>query len=372
MDIPKLKFSKLWTNREDFPTVEPREEVVRSDMQLLFNEIRDYLNTTLSGAVSTLGDTLVALQGKSGAGRVGFLKTAAIDRENVQDAIECVQAQLVSVSQGGIADGAVTAAKIADGAVGTAAIADDAITADKLAMSAVDTDAIKWGAVDTNRLAQGAVGTKSIANGAVTGEKLGYYAVEERNIKNYAVTGDKIANKTIGSSKIGERAIVTSALVDKAVTTEKIATGAVTGEKVPYKALVTNADLSTEVISSGKVCSVSTSVFRHMRAVGMMFCSLCMTGLAEADVGHDVVVGFSGGEAYQRPGTDAGADGMLRDPAAAVLTARIVYKDVQGRDVWVDSPSVRFNSGGQLVVPIPEGVRASGNCKIYVSGWYMA
>ena len=104
----------------------------------------------------------------------------------------------------------------------------------------------------------------------------------------------------------------------------------------------------------------------------MMFCSLYMTGLAEADVGHDIVVGFSGGEAYQRPGTDAGADGMLRDPAAAVLTARIVYKDVQGWDVWVDSPSVRFNSSGQLVVPIPEGVRASGNCKIYVSGWYMA
>ena len=156
------------------------------------------------------------------------------------------------------------------------------------------------------------------------------------------------------------------------MTGEKIATGAVTGEKVSYKALVTNADLSTEVISSGKVCSVSTAVFRHMRAIGMMFCSLYMTGLAEADVGHDIVVGFSGGEAYQRPGTDAGADGMLRDPAASMLTARIVYKDVQGWDVWVDSPSVRFNSGGQLVVPIPEGVRASGNCKIYVSGWYMA
>lgn len=286
------------------------------------------------------------------ARNVGFEKTTAVNADNVQDAIENVQSQIAGVSQSGIADASVTAAKIADGAVGTAAIADDAVTADKLAMSAVDTDAIKWGAVDTYRI--------------------GYYAVEERHIKDNAVTGDKIANNTIGSSKIRERAIVTSALVDKAVTTEKIATGAVTGEKVPYKALVTSADLSTEVISSGKVCSVSTAVFRHMRAIGMMFCSLYMTGLAEADVGHDIVVGFSGGEAYQRPGTDAGADGMLRDPAASVLTARIVYKDVQGWDMWVDSPSVRFNSGGQLVVPIPEGVRASGNCKIYVSGWYMA
>lgn len=352
MDIPKLKFSKLWTNREDFPTVEPREEVVRSDMQLLFNEIRDYLNTTLSGAVSTLGDTLAALQGKSGAGRIGFLKTAAIDRENVQDAIECVQAQLVSVSQGGIADGAVTPEKVATGAIGTAAIADAAVTYDKIKDKAV--------------------GSAKLADNAVSAKKIASNAVQERQIFDGSVTQSKLAAESVSTAKLAANAVTTEKLAQSAVTAEKIATGAVIGEKVSYKAMVTNADLSTEVISSGKVCSVSTAVFRHMRAIGMMFCSLYMTGLAEADVGHDIVVGFSGGEAYQRPGTDAGADGMLRDPAASVLTARIVYKDVQGWDVWVDSPSVRFNSGGQLVVPIPEGVRASGNCKIYVSGWYMA
>lgn len=352
MDIPKLKFSKLWTNREDFPTVEPREEVVRSDMQLLFNEIRDYLNTTLSGAVSTLGDTLAALQGKSGAGRIGFLKTAAIDRENVQDAIECVQAQLVSVSQGGIADGGVTSAKLASGAVDTAALANAAVTYDKIKDKAV--------------------GSAKLADNAVSAQKIATNAVQERQILDGAVAQSKLAPDSVSTAKLAANAVTPEKIAQSAVTTEKIATGAVTGEKVSYKALVTNADLSTEVISSGNVCSVSTSVFRHMRAVGMMFCSLYMTGLAEADVGHDIVVGFSGGEAYQRPGTDAGADGMLRDPAVAVLTARIVYKDVQGWDVWVDSPSVRFNSGGQLVVPIPEGVRASGNCKIYVSGWYMA
>lgn len=352
MDIPKLKFSKLWTNREDFPTVEPREEVVRSDMQLLFNEIRDYLNTTLSGAVSTLGDTLAALQGKSGAGRIGFLKTAAINRENVQDAIECVQAQLVSVSQGGIADGGVTSAKLASGAVDTAALANAAVTYDKIKDKAV--------------------GSAKLADNAVSAQKIATNAVQERQILDGAVAQSKLAPESVSTAKLAANAVTPEKIAQSAVTTEKIATGAVTGEKVPYKALVTNADLSTEVISSGKVCSVSTSVFRHMRAVGMMFCSLYMTGLAEADVGHDIVVGFSGGEVYQRPGTDAGADGMLRDPAAAVLTARVVYKDVQGWDVWVDSPSVRFNSGGQLVVPIPEGVRASGNCKIYVSGWYMA
>nr|DAU99432.1 MAG TPA: Tail fiber protein [Caudoviricetes sp.] len=352
MEIPKLKFTKLWTNHDDFPTVETREEVVRSDMQLLFNEIRDYINATLSGVVSTIGDTLTALQGKAGAGRIGFRKTAAIDRENVQDAIECVQEQLVNVSQGGIADGAVTSEKVATGAIGTAAIADAAVTYDKIKDKAV--------------------GSAKLADNAVSAQKIATNAVQERQIFDGSVTQSKLAAESVSTEKLAVNAVTPEKLAQSAVTAEKIATGAVTGEKVSYKALVTNAGLSTEVISSGKVCSVSTAVFRHMRAIGMMFCSLYMTGLAEADVGHDIVVGFSGGEAYQRPGTDAGADGMLRDPAASVLTARIVYKDVQGWDVWVDSPSVRFNSGGQLVVPIPEGVRASGNCKIYVSGWYMA
>ena len=352
MEIPKLKFTKLWTNHDDFPTVETREEVVRSDMQLLFNEIRDYINVTLSGVVSTIGDTLTALQGKAGAGRIGFRKTAAIDRENVQDAIECVQEQLVNVSQGGIADGAVTSEKVATGAIGTAAIADAAVTYDKIKDKAV--------------------GSAKLADNAVSAQKIATNAVQERQIFDGSVTQSKLAAESVSTAKLVANAVTPEKLAQSAVTAEKIATGAVTGEKVSYKALVTNAGLSTEVISSGKVCSVSTAVFRHMRAIGMMFCSLYMTGLAEADVGHDIVVGFSGGEAYQRPGTDAGADGMLRDPAASVLTARIVYKDVQGWDVWVDSPSVRFNSGGQLVVPIPEGVRASGNCKIYVSGWYMA
>ena len=91
------------------------------------------------------------------ARNVGFEKTTAVNADNVQDAIENVQSQIAGVSQGGIADGAVTAEKIADGAVGTAAIADDAVTAGKLATSAVDTDAIKWGAVDAYRLKDAAV-----------------------------------------------------------------------------------------------------------------------------------------------------------------------------------------------------------------------
>lgn len=193
-----------------------------------------------------LNDLVAALGENAAAKNIGFTPTTAVNKTNVQDAIEDVQSQIAGVSQAGIADGAVTAQKIADGAVGTAAIADDAITTGKLAMSAVGTDAIKWGAVDTYRLKDGAVTEAKLSNGAVTESKIGYYAVEERHIKSYAVTGDKIANHTIGSSKIGERAIVTSALCDEAVTTEKLATKCVTKEKVDLESLVTHVGYNSD------------------------------------------------------------------------------------------------------------------------------
>lgn len=56
MEIPELNFTKLWTNRDDFPTVEVREDVVRSDMQLLFNELRDHLNQKVRPAIQDLVD----------------------------------------------------------------------------------------------------------------------------------------------------------------------------------------------------------------------------------------------------------------------------------------------------------------------------
>ena len=217
MEIPKLKFTKLWTNHEDFPTVETREEVVRSDMQLLFNEIRDYINGTLSGVVSTIGDTLTALQGKAGAGRIGFTRTAAIDRDNVQDAIERVQEQLVNVSQGGIADGAVTSEKVAAGAIGTAAIADAAVTYDKIKDKAV--------------------GSAKMADNAVSAKKIASNAVQERHIFDGSVTQSKLAAESVSSAKLAAGAVTAEKLAAGAVTAEKLAAGAVTAEKLASDAL---------------------------------------------------------------------------------------------------------------------------------------
>lgn len=341
MEIPKLKFTKLWTNHDDFPTVETREEVVRSDMQLLFNEIRDYINGTLSGVVSTIGDTLTALQGKAGAGRIGFTRTAAIDRDNVQDAIERVQEQLVEVSQGGIADGAVTSEKVAAGAIGTAAIADAAVTYDKIKDKAV--------------------GSAKLADNGVSAKKIASDAVQERHIFDGSVTQSKLAAESVSTAK----------LAPNAVTDEKIARGAVTAEKVAYKAMRTAVDISATVASPGNACTSYGGLYMHAHSIGLMFFSLTLKGLAAADVGKTVTVSFSGGEDYQRPGVSVGPDHALRDLNVSSLTARIVYRD-SGQNLVQVSALAYFTEAGQLAVQIPTGVVAGRNCEIFASGWYMA
>ena len=43
----KITYTKKWTSAADFPTYEGREEKVRADMQLLFDEIAAALNALI-------------------------------------------------------------------------------------------------------------------------------------------------------------------------------------------------------------------------------------------------------------------------------------------------------------------------------------
>lgn len=315
MEIPKLKFTKLWTNHDDFPTVETREEVVRSDMQLLFNEIRDYINATLSGVVSTLGDTLTALQGKAGAGRIGFTRTAAIDRENVQDAIECVQEQLVNVSQGGIADGAVTSEKVAAGAIGTAAIADAAVTYDKIKDKAV--------------------GSAKLADNAVSAQKIASNAVQERHIFDGSVTQSKLAAESVSSAKL--------------------APNAVTNEKVGDKAL---AETLTVTASSGvaeSAVTVQSCKFIYARALGVVLFQVELRGLSSAEITDGVSLTLSG---------------LSKPPLAMVsCAARVQYVSTQGYAEYTTAPAMLVPDG-YLTIRFPSGVVANANDSIMLSGWY--
>lgn len=315
MEIPKLKFTKLWTNHDDFPTVETREEVVRSDMQLLFNEIRDYLNTTLSGVVSTIGDTLTALQGKTGAGRIGFTKTAAIDQENVQDAIECVQAQLVNVSQGGIADGAVTAQKLADGAVGTAALAGAAVTYDKIKDKAV--------------------GSAKLADNAVSAKKIASNAVQERQIFDGSVTQSKLAVES--------------------VSTAKLAPNAVTNEKVGDKALAETLTVTASTDVAESAVTVQSCKFVYVKALGVVLFQVELRGLSSAEIADGVSLTLSG---------------LTRLPSEMVsCAARVQYVAEQGYAKYTTAPALLIPDG-YLTIRFPTGVEANANDSIMLSGWY--
>ena len=279
------------------------------------------------------------------ARNVGFEKTTAVNADNVQDAIENVQSQIAGVSQGGIADGAVTAAKIADGAVGTAAIADDAVTAEKIADGAVDTDAIKWGAVDTYRLKDTAVTEKKLANGAVTESKIGYYAVTEQKIASKAVTGEKIADRTINSAKMG----------DASVTERALCAGAVTNDKVGYKALVESLPVTASSAAEESAVAVQTCKFVYAKALGVVLFQVTLQGLSSAEIADGVLIKLSN----------------LRKPPKEFTScaARVQYAPAQGDYEFTTAPAL-LSTDGYLTIRFPAGVVANANDVIMLSGWY--
>lgn len=279
------------------------------------------------------------------ARNVGFEKTTAVNADNVQDAIENVQRQIAGVSQSGIADASITAAKIADGAVGTAAIADDAVTAGKLAMSAVDTDAIKWGAVDAYRLKDAAVTEAKLANGSVTESKIGYYAVTGKKIASGAVTSEKIADRTINSAKMGDASVTERALCD----------GAVTNDKVGYKALGEAISVTPSFMKSGGTASVNSCAFRYVKAIGVMLFQIELLGLSQQEVDSGVILTFSGLD--KLPSEDAGFAAVVQ---VASMTGPSGFA----------LASACFYEGGGLRIVYPDSVSTGGTVITSLSGWY--
>nr|DAR40820.1 MAG TPA: hypothetical protein [Caudoviricetes sp.] len=286
---------------------------------------------------NALNDLVAALGNNAAAKSIGFTPTTAVNKTNVQDAIENVQSQIAGVSQGGIADGAVTAAKIADGAVGTAAIADDAVTADKLAMSAVDTDAIKWGAVDTYRLKDAAVTEAKLSNGAVTRSKIGYYAVEERHIKDHAVTMGKIADGAVSGLKIA----------DNVITNRNMAANTL-GELLPVTA---SSDIAESAVT------VQSCKFVYVKTIGVVLFQVALHGLSSAEITDGVSLTLS----------------SLKKPPKEMVScaARVQYVSTQGYAEYTTAPAMLVPDG-YLTIRFPSGVVASPNDSIMLSGWYFA
>jgi len=282
-----------------------------------------------------LNDLVAALGNNAAAKNIGFAPTTAVNKTNVQDAIENVQSQIAGVSQGGIADASITTEKIADGAVGTAALADDAVTADKLAMSAVDTDAIKWGAVDTYRLKDAAVEEAKLSNGAVTESKIGYYAVTANKIASKAVTGEKIADDAVTGMKIASESI----------TNRNMSTNTL-GPLVPVTA---SSDIAESAVT------VQSCKFVYVKTIGVVLFQMSLKGLSSAEITDGVSLTLSS---------------LTKPPKEMVsCAARVQYVAAQGYADYAVAPAL-LSPQGYLTIRFPDGVVANANDSIMLSGWY--
>ena len=69
MAVTNFNFTKNWNNAEDFPPVVNNSNQARNNIQLLHDEVRDYINTVLVPAVNALEMTVSNL-GKQVGGAV--------------------------------------------------------------------------------------------------------------------------------------------------------------------------------------------------------------------------------------------------------------------------------------------------------------
>ena len=282
-----------------------------------------------------LNDLVAALGNNAAAKNIGFAPTTAVNKTNVQDAIENVQSQIADVSQSGIADASVTAAKIADGAVGTAALADAAVTYDKIKDKAVGSAKLADNAVSAKKIASNAVQERQIFDGSVTEGKIGYGAVTANKISDGAVTQSKLAAESVSSAKL--------------------APNAVTNEKVGDKALVESLPVTASSASQESAVAVQSCKFVYAKALGVVLFQVKLQGLSSAEITDGVLIKLSNLKKPPKEWTSC--------------AARVQYVPAQGGYEFTTAPAL-LSTAGYLTIRFPSGVVANAKDVIMLSGWY--
>lgn len=106
----EFEFTKDWKDSDDFPTREYSEDQVREDIQYLFDEIKDYLNTIVVAALSD-HDTRIASLGGGGQVEHDIIADYAIEENN-------------------IADGSITELKYAQDSIPSGVLQDESVKSD--------------------------------------------------------------------------------------------------------------------------------------------------------------------------------------------------------------------------------------------------
>lgn len=210
MSLTQMKFDKVWTNPVDFPTHETHEAQVRADMQYLFDSIKTQFNNFIANELA--------------AENVAFMPiTGYITANNVQDAIEGVHQEVLDISQGSVADGAITTAKLdsteGSEAVVTATIRDGAVTTEKIADHAIT----------SQQIADGAISASVLADDSITQAKMGIQSVGTNELVPNCVTDAKLANDAVITARIKDGAVTyaktTGIQKQHATTTTSLASG---------------------------------------------------------------------------------------------------------------------------------------------------
>lgn len=188
MSFSKFQLSKSWESAEDFPTYEDDESQVRADMQYLFDELEDDLNSHIDEDI---------------ASNISFEPTEGVQASTVQSAIELVHAQVVEVSVGTMADGSITNEKLADATAETG--------------HGIETGKIKDAAITTNKIADANVTTAKLADGAVTSAKIADGTIANGDIADATILAGKIADGQVAKldslGKAAAAAITTAVIV---------------------------------------------------------------------------------------------------------------------------------------------------------------
>ena len=216
MSLTQMKFDKVWTNPVDFPTHETHEAQVRADMQYLFDSIKTQFNYFLANELVAENVSFMPISGY-------------ITANNVQDAIEAVHQEVLDISQGAVADGAITTVKL-DSTEGS-----EAVTTATIRNKAITTAKIADGAITSTQIADGAISASVLADGSITQAKMGLQSVGTNELVPNCVTDGKLANGAVITQRIADGAVTyvktTGIQKQHATTTTSLASGATTWTK---------------------------------------------------------------------------------------------------------------------------------------------
>ena len=155
------------------------------------------------------------LTGEDAAGQLGVAAVSGLSASTVQEALEALVGAMQDITQGSVADGAITLAKLAAEVTAVAlggAAASHTHGAGDIASGTLD--AARLPTLDSENLKAGSVGATQLADGAVVTEKLGRASVTAEKIAALAITAALIANKTITAAKIADGTITATQLAD--------------------------------------------------------------------------------------------------------------------------------------------------------------